>query len=104
MNKPNGVLFKLDNGQLCVALIKDGVWNWDEILYLHMNEMKDKYDDISAVNPFEWVFCKWGEKQFTTMNKKTIFPNQSFSKMFEAGVFQESVKIDYEMQYGKDTV
>jgi hypothetical protein len=104
MNKPNGVLFKRDDGQLIVALIEDGKWNWDAVKFLHMDEMKDKYDDISASNPFEWVFCKWGEKHFTTMNKKTVFPNQSFSKLFEAGVFQEAVRKDYENQYGKDSV
>ena len=104
MNKPNGVIFKRDDGQLIVVVIKDGKWDWDEIKLLHMDEMKDKYDDISASNPFEWVFCKWGEKQFTTMNQKTIIENSSFSKMFENGTFCKAVEKDYEAQYGKDSV
>lgn len=101
---PNAVIFKRDDGQLIVIVRKDGEWDWENVLHLNMDEMKDKFDDLSASNPFEWVFCNWGEKEFTTTSQKTIIPNQSFSKMFEANTFKESLKVDYETQYGKDSV
>lgn len=104
MNKPNAVLFKRDDGQLVVVVIENGKWDWDKLKILPMDEMKDKYDDISAVNPFEWVFCKWRDNVLTTMNQKTVIPNSSFSKMFDEGVFCQAVEEDYENQYGKDSV
>jgi hypothetical protein len=100
INKPNGVIFKRDDGQLIVVLIKDGKWDWDDCMILHMDEMKDKHDDISAKNPFEFVFIAWNEKSFTTMNEKTIVPNTSMSKLFDEGKLQITIELDYKYQYG----
>lgn len=104
MNKPNGVIFKRDDGQLIIVLIKDGKWDWDNCLVLKMEQMTDKYDDISAKDPFEFVFIKWDETKFTTMNKKTEVPHYSMLTLAEDGKLQEVIEKDYEAQYGKDSV
>lgn len=97
--KPNGVLFKRDDGQLIICLIKEGKFDWDNVLALNMKEIKDKHDDLMA-NPFEFVFIRFNETQFTTMNQKTTIPNYTFSKLFDEGKLIETIKVDYEQQYG----
>lgn len=98
--KPNGVLFKRDDGNLIAVLIVDGKWDWDSCKVFQMEEMTDKYEDLSVKDPFEFVFIKWNEKTFTTMNKKTIVPNHSMSKLFDEGKLQKTIEKDYENQYG----
>lgn len=98
-NKPNGVLFKLDNGQLCIVLLKETGWDWENVLHLQMDDLKDKFEDLSAVNPFEWVFIYFTEKEFTVCNQKTILPKMSFSQLYDTGVFTKLVQSDYERQY-----
>jgi hypothetical protein len=100
LKKPNGVLFKRDDGNLIAVLIVDGKWDWDSCKVFQMEEMTDKYEDLSAKDPFEFVFIKWNEKTFTTMNKKTIVPNYSMSKLFDEGKLQKIIEKDYEKQYG----
>lgn len=101
-DKPNGVLFKRDDGNVIVVLIVDGNWDWDNCKVFNMEEMKDKYDDLSATNPFEFVFIKWdGENmKFTAMNSKSVVPNYSMSKLFDEGKLQKTIEKDYENRYG----
>lgn len=102
INRPNGVLFKRDDGNVIVVLIVDGKWDWDNCKVFNMEEMTDKYDDLSAVNPFEFVFIKWDEenKKVTTENSKTVVPNYSMSKLFDEGKLQVTIEKDYELRYG----
>lgn len=100
--KPNGVLFKLDDGKLCVVLLKNNEWDWDNVHVLNTDNMDDKYDDISASDPFEFVFILWEEHRFTTCNIKTTVPNNSFIKLHDEGFLQPIIKRDYEKQYGTD--
>lgn len=101
-DKPNGVLFKRDDGNVIVVLIVDGKWDWDNCKVFNMEEMTDKYDDLSAVNPFEFVFLKWDEenKKMTTINSKTVVPYYSMSKLFNEGNLQKTIEKDYENRYG----
>lgn len=101
-DKPNGVLFKRDDGNLTAVLIVDGKWDWDHCKVFNMNDVKIKHDDISAVNPFEFVFIKWDEEnmKLTTENSKTVVPNYSMSKLFDEGKLQLTIEKDYEFRYG----
>lgn len=102
INKPNGVLFKRDDGNLIAVLIKENKWDWDNCIVFDMNERTNKHDDISAKDPFEFVFIKWDEENgtYTTMDKKTIIPKYSMFKLFDENKFQETIERDYEYQYG----
>lgn len=102
--KPNGVIFKRDDGQLIICPINDGKFDWDHVMVLNMEQMTDKYDDISAVNPFEFVFCKLEEDKFTTFNQKTTIPNTSFSKLYDSGLLEKVFQKDYENQFGTSSV
>jgi hypothetical protein len=101
-DKPNGVLFKRDDGNVIAVLIVDGKWDWDHCKVFDMAEMTDKFDDLSAVNPFEFVFIRWNEenKKVTTENSKTVVPNYSMSKLFDEGKLQKTIENDYELRYG----
>ena len=102
LNKPNGVLFKRDDGNVIVVLIVDGKWDWDNCKFFNMEEMTDKYDDVSAKDPFEFVFLKWDEEnmKMTTMDSKSVVPNYSMSKLFAEGKLQKTIEKDYENRYG----
>ena len=99
IDKPNAVLFKLDNGKPILSLIKDGKFDWENVLYI---ETGDIFDDLSASDPFEFVFCCWDGSTITTpFKQKTIVPGASFSDLFENGLFYKTVETDYENQFGK---
>lgn len=101
-DKPNGVLFKRDDGDVIVVLIVDGKWDWDNCKLFNTEEMTDKYDDISSKDPFEFVFLKWDEEnmKMTTINSKSVVPNYSMSKLFDEGKLQKTIEKDYEKRYG----
>jgi hypothetical protein len=67
-----------------------------------MELVKDKFNDLSRTNPFEYVFCHWGDTEFTVENKKTVIPNMSFSKMYDEGKLTETIRVDYNSQFVKD--
>lgn len=99
--KPNAVLFKLDNGQICLVIIKDNIWDWDRVMQLDMSVMTDKFDDVSAANPFEFIFVHYihNEKKFIACNQKTIIPDHCFSKLTLNGSLQKLIEKDYNEQY-----
>ena len=99
---PNGVLFKTDDGNVCVTLLNNGEWDWENVLKFNMELVKDKFNDLSTTNPFEYVFCHWGDTEFTVENKKTVIPNMSFSKMYDEGKLTETIRVDYNSQFVKD--
>lgn len=98
-DKPNGVLFKNDIGFPIICLIKNGKFDWEDVLLLNMDEMTDKFEDISS-NPFEFVFIKFDETSFTSANKKSTVPNYTFSKLYEEELLDVTIRKDYENQYG----
>jgi hypothetical protein len=99
-DKPNGVLFKTDLDNLVVCLIKDNQFDWENVLHLKMNEeLENEYKDISS-DPFEFVFIKWNETSITTMNQKSTIPNYTFSKLYDENKLEQTIKLDYEKQYG----
>lgn len=102
INRPNGVLFKRDDGNLIVVLIVDGKWDWDNCKLFNMEEIKDKYDDLSAKDPFEFVFVKWDEenRKMTTSDSKSVVPNYSMSRLFDEDKLQKTIEKDYELRYG----
>lgn len=102
INKPNGVLFKRDDGNVIVVLIVGSKWDWDNCKVFNMEEMKDEYDDISAIDPFEFVFIKWHEEdqKMITINSKSVVPNYSMSRLFDEGKLQKTIEKDYENRYG----
>lgn len=102
INRPNGVLFKRDDGNIIVVLIVNGKWDWDNCKVFNMEEMKDKYNDLSAKDPFEFVFLNWDEEtlKMTNINSKTVVPNYSLSKLFDEGKLQTTIEKDYENRYG----
>ena len=91
--KPNGVLFKLDDGTVVFVLIKDGVWDWDILI----KPKEDYWKDLSAVNPFEWVFIFYDEinSTITTFNNKTTIENASFLKLHDSNTLKGFIEMDY---------
>ncbi len=99
--KPNAVMFKLDDGRfICFVLHKNNTWDWDNVHTVDVSNMSDKYADLSAQDPFEFVFCDWSETSVKTYNQKTVIPNTSFSKMLDGGLLQKTIENDYNIQYG----
>ena len=99
-DKPNGVLFKRDDGQLIVVLIEDGKWNWENILHLNMNNLDGSFEDLSSANPFEFVFINWKETSFDTVSEKTSVPDNSFLSLHDKGQLKNTIEKDYVNQYG----
>lgn len=100
MEKPNGVLFKNDSGRLIVCLISaDGIFDWERVLLL--KEMPDKFDDLSAEDPFEFVFIIWNDEAqtMTTLNQKSVVQHYSMTKMFEDGILKSTIELDYKRQF-----
>ena len=97
---PNGVLFKLDDGKPCVVLRKLDTWNWDLLL---IPQGGDQWPDLSAKDPFEFVFIFKDDKSLTTTNIKTTVPNQSFLRLHEANLLQTIIEEDYNRRYSEPT-
>jgi len=95
INKPNGVLFKINNGNLCICLLIDDKWDWDNVKVFKSN----RHDDISTENPFEFVFITWNEDVFITDDKKSSVPNSSFDKLMLENKLHEIISLEYKKQY-----
>jgi hypothetical protein len=93
---PNGVLFKLDDGKPCVVLRKLDTWNWDLLLF---PKSGDQWPDLSAKNPFEFVFIYKDENSLTTTNIKTTVPNHSFLSLHESDMLTKIIEEDYYRRY-----
>lgn len=102
LNKPNGVLFRREDGNVIVILIKNNKWDWENCNIFDMTKMEDKFEDVSIKDPFEFVFIVWDEEKmvFTSMDRKTFIPNYSMSKLLYENKLQVIIEKDYENQYG----
>jgi len=101
-DKPNGVLFRREDGTVIAVLIKNNKWDWENCNVFDITKMEDKYDDLSFKDPFEFVFIIWDEERmvFTSMNTKTYIPNYSMSKLLYEDKLQKTIEKDYEQRYG----
>jgi hypothetical protein len=90
----NSVLFKLDDGQLCVFLRQDGQWDFKTVVKLQ--DMEDKFPDLAS-DPFEFVFCHFdGEKKNLTCGmRKTTVQDMTFLTLHEAGLLQTVIEHDF---------
>jgi hypothetical protein len=91
----NAVLFKLNDGKVAIIQRNNGEWDWNSIVTYY----DDNYNDLSAVDPFEFVFCYTEGDKIHTENCKTIIENTSFLKLYDAGLFEKWIDLDYRMQY-----
>jgi hypothetical protein len=106
LNKPNAVLFKLDDGSLCVVKRENNQFNWEKMLHLTMTEeLVKQYEDLSASNPFEFVFVYWDEEKFSTCEQKSIVPDKSFLQLADENKLVGTIELDYKEQYEtEDTI
>ncbi len=91
----NGVLFKLDNNDTIYIDKINGEWIWDKFRKLN----NEHFQDLSAINPFEFVFCCSEGGDIHTENCKTTIENTSFLKLYDAGLLKKWIDLDYRMQY-----
>lgn len=96
---PNAVLFKLDDGVPVVTKRMNGEWEWDMAYKFN----KDQWPDLSAANPFEFVFIHWDSEKKTieTEHSKTICPNVSFVKLFDSKLLPGIIEDDFQRRYNK---
>jgi hypothetical protein len=100
--KPNSVLFRLDDGKFVLAQIKNRKWDWDMLIHFKDPEGKFEKDwsDISIMNPFEFVFCYWDGTNLTSSKKKTIVKNESFLSLMKKHLIFKLIETDYNILYG----
>jgi hypothetical protein len=92
---PNGVLFKTDDEKPAVCLIKNEMFDWDNVLVFDPEELNV---DLSS-NPFEFVFVNYESGSLKTTDKKTTVPNYTFSKLYDENKLQNTIEHDYKKQY-----
>ena len=97
---PNGVLFKLDDGKPCLVMRKLDEWDWELFLF---PTCEDQWPDLSANDPFEFVFVYKDDHSLTTTSIKTVIPNQSFLKLHDAGMLKPMIETDYNRRYSEPT-
>lgn len=95
--RPNGVLFKLDDGSPCIVKLNGLLWDWERVFKMDV----DYWQDLNAVDPFEFVFVYFGKETITTDHSKSVIPDASFLSLYEAGSLAGIIEDDYNRRYNK---
>jgi len=103
--KPNSVLFKLNDEKLVMMAIENDRLDPDKVFDFSDENFIDGWKDLSAENPFEFVFCYWDTEKSTikTTNTKTVIPDESFKSLLLKHTIFTTIQLAYNDLWNKSS-